>query len=95
MMIFQHYDDADHQDHHLSPPSASFDISGNEAQDVCVSHQNCLVDLCLSEPACLGSGDMISSLKVGWSSGGNRTMKIDVSAACHLFRGEKKCKMNK
>ena len=56
MMIFQHYDDADHQDHHLSPPSASFDISGNEAQDVCVSHQNCLVDLGFSEPTCLESG---------------------------------------
>ena len=56
MMIFQHYDDADHQDHHLSPPSASFDISGNEAQDVCVSHQNCLVDLGFSEPTCLDSG---------------------------------------
>ena len=56
-------------------------------------HQHRLVDLRLSEPARLSSGDMIS--KVGWSSGGTRTMKIDVSAACHLFRGEKKCKMNK
>ena len=55
MMIFQHYDDADHH-HHLSPSSASFDISSNEAQDVCVSHQNCLVDLGFSEPTCLDSG---------------------------------------
>ena len=74
---------------------AALDVGGNEAQDVVLPHQHRLVDLRLSEPACLGSGDMISSLKVGWSSGGNRTMKIDVSAACHLFRGEKKCKMNK
>ena len=62
MMIFQHYDDADHH-HHLSPPSASFDISGNEAQDVCVSHQNCLVDLCLSEPTCLESGYVYDSIE--------------------------------
>ena len=74
---------------------AALDVGGNEAQDVVLPHQHRLVDLRLSEPAHLGSGDMISSLKVGWSSGGNRTMKIDVSAACHLFRGEKKCKMNK
>ena len=51
-------------------------------------HQHRLVDLRLSEPACLGSGDMISTLKKGWLSGGNRTVKIDVS-------GDKKCKMNK
>ena len=62
MMIFQHYDDADHH-HHLSPPSASFDISGNEAQDVCVSHQNCLVDLCFSEPTCLESGYVYDSIE--------------------------------
>ena len=60
MMIFQHYDD---HHHHLSPPSASFDISGNEAQDVCVSHQNCLVDLCLSEPTCLESGYVYDSIE--------------------------------
>ena len=74
---------------------AALDVGGDEAQDVVVPHQHRLVDLRLSEPAHLGSGDMISSLKVGWSSGGNRKIKIDVSTACLLFCGEKKCKMNK
>ena len=44
---------------HLGPASGALDVGGDEAQDVVVPHQHRLVDLRLSEPARLGTSDMI------------------------------------
>ena len=73
---------------HLSPPSCSLDVRGDEPEDVVVPHQDCLVDLCLPEPARLLCGEEHLDRDSFSSPSNNRIMKKKSQILCNAQKNK-------